>query len=122
MKTIKISNQEVTVAGLVEKIQSLLTLVSNGYPSQYLNVSIEDEDNYDSFKIRVSDHSANRLNNSDNEKTLSFVTDTCDQTYKMGYNEYLVDDIEDMNTNECTYKGYLSVEEIIEDFVEDFKF
>lgn len=122
MKTIKIANQELSVVELVEKIQSLIILVQNGHPSQYINVSIEDEDNFDSFKIRVSNHSANRLNNSDNSKTLSFITESCHQNYSMSYNQYIVDDIEDMNTNECTSRGYLSVEEIIEDFVEDFIF
>lgn len=120
MKTLTLKNEEVTVIELVSKIQSLLNLVNDGHSSQYLNVCIEDNDNYGTLTIRVSNHSANRLNNS--SQTVSFVTDRCHQSCAMISNQYLVDDIEDMLTDETTRRGYLSVEEILEDLIEDFKF
>ncbi|MCT4024385.1 hypothetical protein HZP91_15340 [Elizabethkingia anophelis] len=122
MKTLTIKNKEVTISQLVDKIKYNLKNVQDGFASQYIVVEIVDGDDYDTFKIRVSDHSAKKQNNGDT-KTLSFITERCDQGYSsMMYNEYVVDDIEDMNTNETTSRGWLSVEEIIEDFIDDFKF
>ena len=124
MKTLSINSQNVTISQLVDKIQSKLNNVSEGFASQYISVEIEDEKtgDYEIFKIRVSDHSARKQNNGET-KTLSFITDTCNQGYSaMMFNEYVVENIEEMHTNETNYKGWLTVEEIITDFVEDFKF
>lgn len=52
--------------GVAEKIRNLLSLPG----SHYFNV---EDVNGNTVKIRVSDHSANRLNNGDT-KTLSFVS------------------------------------------------
>lgn len=122
MKTLSIKNKTVSVSEIVAKIKNNLNNVLDGFASQYITVEIEDGDDYDTFKIRVSDHSAKKQNNKD-EQTLSFITSRCDQGYSsMSFGEYLVDDIENMNTEETTARGYLSVEEILEDFINDFKF
>lgn len=124
MKTITINNKKATVSQLIDKIQFNLKNVSEGFASQYIIVEIEDEDSGDNdfFKIRVSDHSAKKQNNGDT-KTLSFITDTCDQGYSsMTFNEYVIDNIEEMYTNETTYKGWLTVEDIITEFIDDYQF
>lgn len=114
-------NEEITIDKLVSLIQEKLMLVEDNHPSQYINIGIENDLDFCGFTIRVSNHSAKKINNSN--QTLSFITDTCNQGYSgMGFNEYVVEDIEDMDTNETTSKGWLSVKSIIEDFIEDYQF
>lgn len=125
MRTISINNQEITISELLNMIQSKLELVADNHPSQYITIAVceETEDEYleELIKIRASNHSAKRANN--DYPTLSFVTDTCDQGYSgMGYNEYVVESIEDMHTNETNMSGWLTIEEVLEDFINDVKF
>ena len=51
------------------------------------------------IKIRVSDHSANKKNNADSQKTISFILKRCDQGYNMMADEYLINSDGSMNEN-----------------------
>lgn len=124
MRTLLIKNQETTIANLVDIIRTKLELTSDGHPSQYITIKVEEETEEEFLsslvKIRISNHSANRSNN--DIPTLSFINETCNQGYSAMYgNEYVVDDLEDMNTNETNSRGWLSVEEVIDDFINDLK-
>lgn len=124
MRTLYIKNEATTLLNLVDIIKTKLEMTLDGHPSQYITVRVEEESDdeilSELIKIRVSNHSANKKNN--DMPTLSFVNDSCDQGFsKMSCNEYIVDDLEDMNTNETNSRGWLSVEEVVDDFVNDLK-
>ena len=84
----------------------ILTALKNAdkLATQYFNV---EDRNGNTCKIRVSDHSANKLNNGDT-KTLSFIIARIDQGYKAMDNEWVVD-IE----NELT-DTYQTIEEVLD--------
>jgi hypothetical protein len=90
-----------TIQQITAKIKLHLELPG----SRYFNV---ENAKGETVKIRVSDHSANRNNNGDT-KTLSFISQTCDQGYRAMINEWVIDDIEDMYAT-----TFQSVEEILE--------
>lgn len=124
MRVLTVSNREVKVNTLVSMVNDRLKMVIDGHASQYITVEVgeEREDGYwyNTITLRVSNHSAKKQNN--NRETLSFVSDVCNQGFSgMIGNEYLVDDLEDMNTNETNQSGYLSVYSIIEDFINNLE-
>ncbi len=90
-----------TTSQITEKIKMYLELPG----SRYFNVQ---DSKGDTVKIRVSDHSGNYHNNK-GEKTLSFISCTCNQGYRAMITEWEVDDLEDMFTT-----TYQSVVEILE--------
>lgn len=122
MKKLYYKDQEVSINNLVELIKVNLELSNDGHPSSYLTIKCKDDENfYESFQIRVSNHSSNKRNNRC-DKHVSFISNRCDQGYNTAYGqEYLVDDIEDMLTDETNSRGYLSVYEILEDLIDSLK-
>lgn len=89
---------------VTEKILAKLELIKQGFATQYF--TIEDRE-CNTVKIRVGDHSANRHNNGDT-KTLSFITERCDQGYKAMINEWVID--EDGYTTDT----FQSIEELLD--------
>lgn len=71
-----------TLSQIEDKINELAEVVKSVGGSRYFFVENENGEN---VQIRVSDHSANRTNNSDSFKTLSFVTERTSQK-KSAYN------------------------------------
>jgi len=96
-----------------------LEMCNEGDPSQSITVRVTEDKLTELFSIRVTDHTGRRQHNTIDP--FSFISNRVDQGYDRMSNEYLVDDLEDMLTDECNYRGYLSVEEIIEDFVNELE-
>ncbi|MDR1561116.1 MAG: hypothetical protein LBS23_02045 [Holosporaceae bacterium] len=90
-----------------DRIRELISLVENNEytPTKYFTVT---DINQKNVKIRVGNHSANRFNNDEEGRTLSFVTNknTPHSSYRkqnMLYDEYLLvdgDPVENWNTLE----------------------
>ena len=118
-RVLSINGKQVTVNTLVDMVKTRLEMCNDGHPSQYITVRVTEDELTELISIRVSDHTGRKQNNT--LDTLSFISNRIDQGYDRMCNEYLVDDLEDMLTDECNYRGYLSVEEIIEDFVTDLE-
>ena len=119
MRIITINGKKKSINDLVEMVKMRLEMCNDGHPSQYITIRVTEDELTELFSIRVSDHTGRKQNNS--LDTLSFISNRVDQGYDRMSNEYLVDDLEDMLTDECNHRGYLSVEEIIEDFINDLE-
>lgn len=122
MRTIELHGKETTIDNLVSLIKENLKETLQGSYSRYINITVGEEigdDYFESvFTIRMSNHSAKSKNNKN--ETISFINDSCDQGYQGMYcDEYMVSDLENMNTNETNRNGWVSVAERLEDFIDD---
>lgn len=124
MRTIELHGKETTLDNLVSLIKENLEETLQGSYSRYINITVGEgigDDYFESvFTIRMSNHSAKSKNNKN--KTISFINDSCNQGYYgMYFDEYIVSDLDNMNTNETNHKGWVSVSDRLEDFINDLK-
>lgn len=112
MKSYSIKDKNINIDFLNNWVKDSIDKVNNGYPSQYITVTIEQEicEEYycNTAKLRVSDHSGKKENNK-GQFTLSFITSRCDQGYSLINNEWELEDITSMLTTTSEY-----VKDIIE--------